>query len=150
MQGSEAHQSELKDSPMKMTQSSDLVQPLGLSKLQSQKRHCPCSGRGLPSSVPNPGDTSWGVALPLPTLPEASVCLQLPCRPLGADPGPRPGHSHPLSLPEHLLKRDGELRASPPADEEPEELSQIQRQRGAWTRTVGSCLLAQPSERATH
>lgn len=75
MQGSETHPSELKDSPKKMTLCSNLVQPLGLSKLQSQKGHCPPPGRGLPSSLPNPGDTSgvWPFHSPLcPKHPSAS------------------------------------------------------------------------------
>lgn len=101
--------------------SKDLVWPLGLSHCQGQKEHCPAPERSLPSPLPSPGETSWGAALTLPSLPKASVCIQPPCRRLDAGLAPSHDQGCPLILPEHLLKRDGELGTSQPVDEEPEE-----------------------------
>ena len=149
-QDSQTPQSGLKDGPGKTTQhGKELVFPLGLSQLQNQEGHCPPPGRSPPSSLPNPGETSWAMALPPHSLPKASVWLQPPCTLLGAGPAPSPDHLHPLSLPEHLLKRDGDLGVSQPADEKPEELCQKQRESGTWTRTLPPARHSFTPERTT-
>lgn len=103
---------------------------------------CPLGEASLPSCLPNQSRQ------PRVWLSRGPVCSSLSAPGLPAGPG----RSCPLRLPEHLLKRAGELGAPRPMDEEPEELYQMQRENGDWTRTQGSCLRAQPSstpERAT-